>query len=473
MNPRAILLTALALLLFTPSVQAANLGNLESGSVATDNASAAGDLRALLLDESAFQNLSSLIIRGHISGRLDTSNTPFVVAGASADDGTTTRQPIEAQAATIGLQSSNLGARIIIFSTDANTRAHLDESNLQFEPQLDNLRYNPRITGNPEIHLQTATTLFGGGATGHLVLNGSFQVILYGANFTVETSDGQASYMTGYESRPYAPSVIRGVPFVENVTQREAYLSVHGELTLDLSPTWSIGIANPLIETAEGEFSILEARGQLSVDGVQRPINQQTVRVAGQASYKPIVTELATLTGPLEGKLSSLRIDGTNVPLEDNEPQYRWIWLLFIPALLVALYLSYRATCSRGLLSLERKMNAGDYRGAIHLATKLMMLPRTSEDAVVVQTVAWLKLEQLDKAKAAVNRRPRGPDRVRPGRLYLRARIAGLEGKEEQAKQNLLECLLLAPHYLIEALSDPILAPLVKDVQAALPEGYA
>lgn len=467
-------ITILAGLLFLiPLSQAAILGTIQTPEILASRASLAGPLEALQIEINQPTDLQSFHVEGNFGGIIASSSSQYVVNGARLDETVTTEQDIDVPAGHLEVASSAEGVRIIVVPRQATLAAtNLDAI---LAPYLEDITHETRTQARPPLTLPTTNSLAISPIGGTLEIKGTFMVMIYAANLTLTSSTTTQHYTTGLETRPYAQSPIPGTRGIEATTQREAYLEVtDGTLTLALDSQWTAFIRDPVINAASGTITLKQAQGTLDINqGIT--LTGQDAAFTGNIQYAPRTQSPGSLTGELQGTPKTLQIDGSQITLPQPQDAST-AWLVTIAALaivLAAAYVSYRTTASRGLQSLERLLNQGQYQKAATRATRLMWLPRAHEDAVVAQAVAWMKLGQVSKAKAAINTPPRGRDRTRPGRLYVRARIASLEGNPQDAKQYLAECLLLAPNYLIEALADPVLGPLVKDVKAELAGGYA
>lgn len=467
---RATILTISALLsLLLPGVQAAQLGQLSTSSILASGTSLEGNFAGAIIETDGFADLSSLQVHGDFDGVIDVDESQLVVGQIFLTEAQTRQEPIQAQGANLTAVSSNEGMRILVKPVDA--LASISQLTATLLTKTTATDFETRSISRPPSSLPTGQTLEAHPVLGQLSMTGTFELMIYAANFTLERSGQSTSHQTGQQREPYAPASVPGTPSPAAATEREAVITVSGELKVQLSSNWQVYIQNPKLSAASGSFTLQQANG--NIRGAGQLVQGQDVQVAGEVAYEPRI-EGQAFSGQVTGRLSTLTIGGQAISLPSDEgSSVWWLWALGVLVAAAMSYGAYNVTATRGLQSLEKFLQQEKYQSAIKRATKLKWLPRASEDAVVVQAVAWLKLNRVSEAKAALATKPRGRDRVRPGRLYLRARIAGLEGNAVEAKEQLLNCLLLAPNYLVEALSDPILAPLVKDVQAEMAGGYA
>lgn len=462
---KAILASCALLLLLIPQSQAAVLGTVSTPRILASEAVLTGSLASITLEEASSYELSTFEIRGDINGVIDIDEATLVVGNNAITPSTTSSQPIHSNSSKLTTVGTQDGLRIIVKPISGT--ASLSQLTANLLPQAEEIPFETRSVGRPPNALPTADTLETHPVSGDLTLNGTFEVYLYAVNFTLENAVGASHYKTGFERRAYVTGPIPGN--AASTTVREAVLTVEGTLRAQVTSSWKVYLQQPVISTGDGSLTLIGAIGDLT--GVtSQVLDGEDLHVTGDVQYGPRI-EGERLSGALTGHLDSLTVAGEAIPVSDNGPA-TWLWLGLLMTLLVLSYGGYRTAASRGVSSLERLLAKGEYHHAIRRATKLMWLPRAAEDAVVVQGVSWLKLGRVDKAKAVVDAPPRGRDRIRPGRLYLKARIAGLQGDIQQAKEHLLNCLLLAPNYLVEALSDPVLAPLVKDVQREAQGAY-
>ncbi len=466
---RATYLAVSALLfLLTPSVQAAQLGQLSTSSILTSGTNLDGTFAGAIIETDSFVDLSTLQVHGDFDGAIDVDESQVAVGPFFLTETQTRQEEIHAQNATFTATSSSEGLRIIVKPLEA--RASANQLTATLLTKATTTPFETRSISRPPSELPTEQSLEAKPVLGQLSMTGTFELLVYGANFTLERNGQTTTYQTGQQREPYGPAMLPGSAAPAAATQREAVITVTGELSVLLSTNWQLYIQEPTLNTASGSFTLQQATGNL--EATKQPVQEQDVHVAGDVSYAPLIGD-QTFSGQLNGHLSTLTIGGKAVPLpSEGSGTVWWLWALGILAAALLSYGAYSVTATRGLRSLEQYLQQEKYEAAIKRSTKLMWMPRTAEDAVVVQAVAWLKLNRVSEAKAILATKPRGRDRVRPGRLYLRARIAGIEGNVQEAKQQLLNCLLLAPNYLVEALADPILAPLVKDVQSEMAGAY-
>lgn len=458
----------LLILLFLPNVQGDATGPT-AASIEATTTSVAGLSRGVVISAELAAHVASMnLTAASVDGIVEVSRNEVFVEPFAIDPETHRQEPIHLADVHSTSFAAPEGALILIAPTGT---ALVLKGNLsgQLEPygggDLSFASY--ANSTRPPTALSSHGTVLLTGSDGYLTVSGDFELVIWGANVTFQSASGATFVQTGLEREPVGPAP-PGMSGVEHTTAREAHLLlVNGSLTFPVTDAASVfapsarlaGLADNSVFTLSG------AKGTFSLAGQRIPLNGEDLQILGKVNVALESRSDAFMDANVSGRPQAVYVGGVAVDVFPPDTSPAWPFLAAIPVVAVLVALVARRRRGQNLVAdLDGLMRQERFLDAVAAARRLQRYPRFAEDGVVAEAVALVKLGRPDEARTVLQDRPVKGRRI-AGRNFLRARMAAADGHLEEALQFLAACLTESPAYTQDARADPVLGPLLKEVE--------
>ena len=269
---------------------------------------------------------------------------------------------------------------------------------------------------------------------GRFYLNGSFTMALWAWEGQISEGGTVTEFWTG--NRPMDP-VPAGVPAGRH-EQRHMFIKVvDGSLQIDGLPSTPPTL---FLQTAR-----MTTAGPILLEGSTSP------QVNGTA-----VVDIAR--GPQGVRLNVIEGQVAGVAVAPRDRPW-WPWATAATAVILVLAVM-AARPNTNLSRARQNFGIGNFNAAARQSQWAMRAPWLRKEAGVLATISLLRAGETEAAGRFLADMPRwGPE---PAAMsYLNAFVLATQGRVEEGRRALAECIRLDPAYRTEAVANPALAPLL------------
>ncbi|MHB1260103.1 MAG: hypothetical protein ACYC2H_00160 [Thermoplasmatota archaeon] len=443
----------------------------------TGDASAQADLAGLAIEGPACTKALSLSLTA-TQGTLevDHETTSVWIPPSVGTPANNTRETTPLSKASISGFDVREGCRILGLAAPGSAlRATATLGATQFQPPAANgLTFEPRASFDRDrMEIPAATLPVEPTQPSTLTIQGPFLLVVWESSFLIHDANGTRTVQTGAESQPLA-----GPTPAQRQIQREAYLHVEqGALHVSIEPGVRL-YANSLdLDVRTGRLQLHEPEGTLPLGNSPIPAGSKLLELESPTTAN-LVPRGSRLGTNIQDKPPRVILDGVAVMTEPT-PDMRQAWLLGTIGVAVvagAVVILARVRARRRMTQLEKLLAEQRYVEALALARKTQS-GLSREQARLTEATCLIRLSRFGEAHEALAGDRWSPTSS-PLRDYLLANVEAGRGHPALAVRHLTACLLKAPAFAGEALANPLLAPVVRQViQANQPpfsgESYA
>jgi hypothetical protein len=392
---------------------------------------------------------------------VDNETTSVLVTPAVGTPANNTRETTALSGASVSAFDVREGCRIILLPAGAPLEATVALGPSQIlSPARSALVFEPRASFDRDrMEIPAATLPMEPTQPAILTVQGPFLLVVWESSFLLHDVNGTRSVQTGAEAQPLA-----GPAPAQRQIQREAYLHVEqGALHASLDPGTRFYARSLELDVHTGWLQLHDPEGTLPIRDSPIPAGSRLLELES-----PTTTGLAALGFRLDTAIEKeppkVILDGVAV-MTGPTPDMSQAWVLGtigVAAVAGAVVVLARVHARRRMLQLERLLAQQRYDEALALARKAQS-GWSREQARLTEATCLIQLSRFGEAHDALAGDRWSPTSG-PLRDYLLANVEAGRGHPALAVLHLTACLLKAPAFAGEALANPLLAPVVRQV---------